>query len=286
MAISKDQLLAKIDKLFVDVNEQYADLTKNTKLKGLEIALLASNIEYLAAQIKALHYFEESKSTVEPIKPQPSFFTPSSLLDKDVDEQETFNEIDEDPMVIVKEVSKNDIFSADVAEEKARHEEAQPLVDEVISSIVEVENESVAETLFTKPIVEEVRTVVQEVVEEESVNPIEEAPARPLTINELIQQQKQAGVNLTQQFQTSTAQDKVVDLKTAISLNDKLLFIKDLFNGYSLAYSEALELLNRFDSYAEADAFLQSNYALKNGWAEKPQTVDKFYSLLRKKFNA
>jgi hypothetical protein len=76
----------------------------------------------------------------------------------------------------------------------------------------------------------------------------------------------------------------VLDIKTAINLNDKLLFIKDLFNGYSLAYSEAVELLNRFDNFAEADAFLQSNYALKNGWSEKPQTVEKLYAILRKRF--
>ena len=80
--------------------------------------------------------------------------------------------------------------------------------------------------------------------------------------------------------------DKGMDLKSSISLNDKLLFIRDLFNGYSLAYSEAIELLNRYVTFAEADAFLQTNYALKNNWAEKPQTVEKLYAILRKKFMA
>ena len=115
----------------------------------------------------------------------------------------------------------------------------------------------------------------------------EEKPNRPLTLNELIQQQKRAGVTNSSQFVTSSskATENIVDLKTAVSLNDKLLFIKDLFNGYSLAYSEAIELLNRFDNFAAADAFLQSNYALKNNWATKAQTVDKLYAILRKKFN-
>lgn len=110
--------------------------------------------------------------------------------------------------------------------------------------------------------------------------------SRPLTLNEIIQQQKLAGSTLVNTFQTSGhKKEKVVDLKTAVSLNDKLLIIKDLFNGYSLAYSEAIELLNRFDNLAEADAFLQSNYALKNNWASKPQTVEKLYVILRKKFD-
>lgn len=122
-------------------------------------------------------------------------------------------------------------------------------------------------------------------IEQESVPQQEDVSSRPLSINELIQQQKMAGKNLTQQFNTSTTRsERVLDVKAAISLNDKLLFIKDLFNGYSLAYSEAIELLNRFDNFAEADAFLQSNYALKNGWSEKPQTVEKLYGVLRKRF--
>ncbi|GAA4136104.1 hypothetical protein GCM10022216_10600 [Sphingobacterium kyonggiense] len=154
-----------------------------------------------------------------------------------------------------------------------------------------------AEPIATEPVVNEVRIEEKEVRIEEPAKPeatlndlakeAEAKPNRPLTLNELIQQQKRAGMTHAQQFNTSSSRssETIVDLKTAVSLNDKLLFIKDLFNGYSLAYSEAIELLNRFDNFAEADAFLQSNYALKNNWATKPQTVDKLYELLRKKFN-
>jgi hypothetical protein len=139
--------------------------------------------------------------------------------------------------------------------------------------------------------VEEPKEVVieqpQEVFIQEEINTvIEEAPARPLTLNEIISQQKQAGVqNRVYQVNQSGHSDKLTDIKAGISLNDKLLFIKDLFNGYSLAYSEAVELLNRFTSYAEADAFLQTNYAIKNKWADKPHTVEKLYDVLRRRYN-
>ncbi|WP_343571403.1 hypothetical protein [Sphingobacterium sp.] len=139
--------------------------------------------------------------------------------------------------------------------------------------------------------IEEPKEVVieqpQEVLIQEEINTvIEEAPARPLTLNEIISQQKQAGVqNRVYQVNQSGHTDKLTDIKAGISLNDKLLFIKDLFNGYSLAYSEAVELLNRFTSYAEADAFLQTNYAIKNKWAEKPHTVEKLYNVLRRRYN-
>lgn len=74
------------------------------------------------------------------------------------------------------------------------------------------------------------------------------------------------------------------NLKGLISLNDKLLFIKDLFGGYSLAYGEAIEQLNQFDHFDAAEHFLKTTYAKKNNWIDKQSAVDKFYEILRKKF--
>lgn len=154
---------------------------------------------------------------------------------------------------------------ADVAQESKRQDAAEEEAT-VVTEIIEEQKEIIIQ--------EEINTVV------------DETPSRPLTLNEIISQQKQAGVkNRVYQVNPSGKSDKLVDIKTGISLNDKLLFIKDLFNGYSLAYSEAVELLNRFSSYAEADAFLQTNYAVKNRWADKPHTVEKLYEVLRRRYS-
>lgn len=175
-------------------------------------------------------------------------------------------------------------------------EAEQPVVENIekntVHENVEVKNEEPVPHFekAQEEIVEE-RAVVQQIVEESRpVNVIsdtgvqEEKVTKPLTLNEMLQQQRkvatEAGLGINR-VESKTAD---LDLKTSINLNDKLLFIKDLFNGYSLAYSEAIELLNRYRSFAEADAFLQTNYALKNNWADKPQTVEKLYVVLRKKF--
>lgn len=282
MAKSKDQLFAKIDNLILDINSHYADLKSGDQLEGIDVALLASNVDYLSAQIKALHYFQENKTEVQNTGKESRIFTPPVVLMHEADEQETFEEITEVQSTQYEIPKVNDLQSNSLPAYKSPIQENS--IQEEIVSVNSLEN-----VVFNEVIEEEKIIILEEpIIVKETIETISESTlfaTKPLTINELIQQQKQAGVNLTQQFQTSTSQEKIVDLKTAISLNDKLLFIKDLFNGYSLAYSEALELLNRFDNYAEADAFLQTNYALKNGWAEKPQTVDKFYSLLRKRFN-
>ncbi|ERJ59542.1 hypothetical protein [Sphingobacterium paucimobilis] len=279
MAKSKDQLLAKIDNLLSDINSKYESLKSNEYFDAVELTLLEGDIDYLSNHIKALGYFADIEYEQEIV-----YETLPPLVSPEDQEVQPAVQREVPEKVIVSEKSSSEerdnlSFTSVISEEEM---------------VIAPKNEYLQEEA---PLPQKEETVVREVIEEEKVLVVEqvevkvetikqeEHTSRPMTINELIQQQRQAGVNMTQQFQTSNGQERVVDLKSAVSLNDKLLFIKDLFNGYSLAYSEALELLNRLNDFAEADAFLQSNYALKNGWSEKPQTVDKFYILLRKKFS-
>ncbi|WP_316779983.1 hypothetical protein [Pedobacter antarcticus] len=100
-----------------------------------------------------------------------------------------------------------------------------------------------------------------------------------LTLNDL----------LSSQNTRNTAGEKkkavILDLKQAISLNDKMRYIKDLFNGYNLAYSEAIDLLNKMPDLESAHQFLQNNYAVKHNWESKQETADQFYELLQQRFN-
>ncbi|WP_448702576.1 hypothetical protein ACFGVR_09510 [Mucilaginibacter sp. AW1-3] len=119
------------------------------------------------------------------------------------------------------------------------------------------------------------------------VKPEQEVPARqvedfskpPLTLNEILSAQKASTNRVSDQL------PPIKDLRPAINLNDKMLYVKDLFNGYSLSYSEAIEILNRMDGFEEADRFLRTNYVTKNSWNEKQATADKFYALLRRRFS-
>lgn len=89
----------------------------------------------------------------------------------------------------------------------------------------------------------------------------------------------------TNSAQNEPVKAPIADLKQAINLNEKLLFIKDLFSGYNMAYSEALDIVNKMPNFESADSFLQNNYAGKNNWASKQSTVDQFYELLNRRFS-
>ena len=108
-------------------------------------------------------------------------------------------------------------------------------------------------------------------------NELIEDPTYKPTLNDLLANRSATNLN-------ATSTTGITDLKQAINLNDKLLYIKDLFNGYNLAYAEAIELANKLPNFEAADNFFKKNYAVKNNWAEKQTTVDKFYELLNQRF--
>ncbi|MFM6954061.1 MAG: hypothetical protein ACKOWL_03660 [Sphingobacteriaceae bacterium] len=121
------------------------------------------------------------------------------------------------------------------------------------------------------------------VVEIPISSPIVEAPIDPLleakpTLNDLLADRPE--VSLATKFES----EPIADLKSIINLNDKLVFVKDLFNGYSLAYQEAIEVLNRLASLEEAKTYLEENYAQANDWAAYEATTARFYELLARRY--
>ncbi len=117
--------------------------------------------------------------------------------------------------------------------------------------------------------------------EQRPVTPVKTVGEEVLTINQKISSQLgEKAMGRTDELNVKP----ITDIKLAITLNDKLLFVKDLFNGYNLAYSEAIEILNRFNTFEEAMRFLKTNYVSKNNWDSKPATTEKFYDLLKRRY--
>jgi hypothetical protein len=136
----------------------------------------------------------------------------------------------------------------------------------------------VPDNLKAKEIPEPSPALVPDKVEEKIIQPNAAAP-RP-TLNDILAAASQKSGSYNQDRPAPA----ITDLKKAVNLNEKLLYIKDLFNGYNLAYSEAIDIINKLPDFRSADNFLQNNYAVKNNWQAKQTTVDKFYELLRQRF--
>lgn len=76
------------------------------------------------------------------------------------------------------------------------------------------------------------------------------------------------------------AKPAVLDLIKSISLNDRFLFQRELFNNDREAMNAMMEMLNSFENYGEAEAYLRKH----TSWNFEDQTVMDFLYTIRKGF--
>ncbi|SHN10487.1 hypothetical protein [Mucilaginibacter sp. OK098] len=187
-----------------------------------------------------------------------------------LDEAETWED-DEDGEVAVEEKK----------EDNAKKEEAEiPVIAEEADTLPKAEKAEETTIEEVKP--GEAQPGSGKTEEEPtSTAPVKEEEAEVVTRNQkMSSQQGDKAASKSDQLSIKP----ISDIKLAITLNDKLLYVKDLFNGYNLAYSEAIEILNRFNTFEEAQRFLKTNYVTKNNWEGKQATADKFYALLKRRY--
>lgn len=226
--------------------------------------------------------FEEQKSVVEifnrPLsEEEQQIIAEKQRLSADVPvDQDEEEEIAPEPFL---RPSQPPVFVVDNIEEKEvpQIRVEVPVIDKVEEKIVQPPLTPVFEV---RPVAE-VPQPKEALFAEQEEKPAA-TTARP-TLNELLAA-KNGGSSSPGIGAENAVKPAIADLKGAINLNEKLLYIKDLFNGYNLAYSEAIDLINKMPDLKTADTFLKNNYAQKNNWEAKQATVDKFYGLLKQRF--
>ena len=75
------------------------------------------------------------------------------------------------------------------------------------------------------------------------------------------------------------------DLKKAIGLNDRYLFISELFRGDENMYERSIKTINSFSIYPEAEYWIQRELKVKLGWKEKDEAVVLFDQIVKRRFS-
>ncbi|HEY9003650.1 MAG TPA: hypothetical protein VIM89_19995 [Mucilaginibacter sp.] len=308
IAMKQQEVFKKIGTILQELNDQYQYLAENeSELNDLELELFVANTDFLADHSKVLRKLNLDKPGPPKQLPaaEPRFFEPvvQQLPPPPVEPEPVKEEKKEAPVIAEKPqidapVPHIDLRGDDTGTDYSYMRQEEP---PMIRHELKLEDIPHAEEDDTEPEPDEMHHPIQHIPEipkaaepkaEVTPPPIAKEPLRPqvdvdekegmLTINQRISAQINA--NSSRNAEHTSAQP-ISDLKQAITLNDKLLYIKDLFNGYNLAYSEALDILNRFTSFDEAENFLKTSYAAKNNWDAKPTTTEKFYALLRRRYS-
>lgn len=147
--------------------------------------------------------------------------------------------------------------------------------------------------------------------ERERVIEVATAPARvrvqeyqfdPLTeIPTLAQQHTNKEINEMLGFRDASLNDKlkeekvevghivadhpIKDLKKAIGINDRHIFINELFRGDEVMYERSLKTINGFRIFAEAEYWIERELKVKLGWEEHKDTTRHFYQLIKRRFS-
>lgn len=77
-----------------------------------------------------------------------------------------------------------------------------------------------------------------------------------------------------------------IDVRTHIGINDKYLYISELFKDDRAAYDNAIKQLNAFDTLETATHWVDTELSNKYNWDKESDTVHSFYTLLSNSFPA
>jgi hypothetical protein len=135
-----------------------------------------------------------------------------------------------------------------------------PVAQEPAEELVRVEEPQVIaeiETIVREELPEEVQEESQS-IQEIILAPKKEELPKIATEEKVNLNEKLAKLKTTPTSVEAFAGSPIADLKKAITLNQKLAFIKNLFGGDATYYNDALNILNTCGDWAKADAYIQS----------------------------
>lgn len=76
----------------------------------------------------------------------------------------------------------------------------------------------------------------------------------------------------------------IKDLKKAIGVNERFLYLNELFRGDESMYERSIKTINAFEIYPEAEYWIRRELKLKLGWNDNYQTVKQFDQLVKRRF--
>jgi hypothetical protein len=107
-------------------------------------------------------------------------------------------------------------------------------------------------------------------------------------VNEAIGQQESLNDRLKEnrtELMHALKDTPIKDLRKGIGINDRFVFINELFRGDEPMYERSIKTINSFNIYQEAEYWMNRELMIKLGWDDTRETVKHFYQLVRRRFS-
>lgn len=219
---------------------------------------------------------------------RPTFHEPRTVVESPQPKRE-------EPVVVMQEPAPVPEAEKEIYELKLPEDVLEPEEEESVK-----EEPQKDEYVLRKPFVEEPAT------KEEDRKPaphpqtylpfdaVEETPTlmrhnKEKEINEVIGEQKESLNDRLKQEKTEVAhvlkETPIKDLRKGIGINDKFLFVNELFRGDEAMYERSIKTINSFHILPEAEYWINRELKFKLGWNDNKDTVQHFYHLVRRRFS-
>lgn len=169
--------------------------------------------------------------------------------------------------------------------------------EEKVVSVLEINEEEVAEELDEiKEKAQQIQTFEQTAKPTFQFDPIEEVPTLSQQDSKGSTVQEQLQFNYSESLNDRLKEEKtelsqslthapIKDLKKAIGVNDRYLFMNELFRGDEAMYERSIKTIQNFSIYAEAEFWIRRELKTKLGWLDSDPVVKQFNELIRRRFS-
>lgn len=182
------------------------------------------------------------------------------VVEEEEIKEEIIEEIKEENELIA-EVEKEEIIEEDIEEEEEEEEIKEIILEKKTPSVLKYLNENMPKSMNfafeEKPLVKEeaIEKVVEEIVESVKEEVKTESP-KTTTLGEKYQNQASLFESMSNRTEKNDINSKLnqsrADLRTAIGVHEKFMFINDLFSGNLREYTEFIQNLNSAENLDNA----------------------------------
>jgi hypothetical protein len=172
-------------------------------------------------------------------------------------------------------------------QEEASLEEAKRAVQQAVREIElnDLDDEEEESVQFT-PVSGSSRPVMREIPKPENPTPeipfSEKKEPEKMIVNEPVQKERSINdvIGENKSAETNLSSGSISSLKATIGLNDRFLFIREIFNNNSEKYNTIIDQLDKMETIQQAVDYLKVNLSL-----QKNETSLKFVELLKRRFS-
>lgn len=231
---------------------------------GLPISTMLSTLQMLEAELTSLNKNTSSGKGEKVVVIMPVTHTVFS------EDAKTISDNKEEKIIEVLQVDEKEIEN-ELAEIK-RHANNMYTLGQIPGQKDEFNPLEDVPTLAHQDIATPSQKAYQVKIEYPDLNVVEEK-----SLNDKLKQNR---VELSESL-TSTP---IKDLRKAIGVNDRYLFISELFRGDESMYERSIKTIQGFSIFAEAEFWIRRELKLKLGWNAKDPHVKQFDELVRRRF--